>query len=181
MTTTTDIAASAVDTVSHVASSVENSPVAASAVNAVEHAAAVAQPVLTQALANLINKTVEAAQAGGQFLVDQVPDVIRQLLLYKAVESGLLCLLGLAMAVFGLAGVLITRKKTLSKAAGWLDGYGEWSGWTIVCMLCCLGFLVAGVSLAFLDWDWLEILLAPKLYLIEYATSLFRAIHNGGS
>jgi hypothetical protein len=156
--------------------------VAASAVAAISNAASVTQPVLTQALANLINKTVEAAQAGGQFLVEQVPDVIRQLLLYKAVESGLLCAFGLTMLVTGITGILFTRNKFLSKVKGWTDRYGDgYSDWACLINVVSVCLILAGAIVTFINWDWLEILLAPKLYLIEYATSLLQALRNGGS
>jgi hypothetical protein len=156
--------------------------VAASAVDAVSKAASVAQPVLTQALANLINKTVEAAQAGGQFLVDQVPDVIRQLLLYKAIVSGLLCLLGVILLVTGIGLVLYIRKNVMAKTKGWVSGYyNEWSFWPCALTVLSVGCLVAGSAFAAINWDWLEIWIAPKLYLIEYATDLIKVATGHGS
>jgi hypothetical protein len=156
--------------------------VAASAVDAVSHAAAVAEPALLQALATMINKTVEAAQAGGQFVIDQVPDVIRQLLLYKAVESGLLCLLGITMVITGITGILYARKKIIGNTEGWVSAYykNTWSDWSCIIVWGSIFTLMGGIAVTALNWDWLEIVLAPKLYLIEYGVKLFQTVKNGG-
>jgi hypothetical protein len=103
-------------------------------------------------------------------------------LLYKAVESGLLCAFGLTMLVTGITGILFTRNKFLSKVKGWTDRYGDgYSDWACLINVVSVCLILAGAIVTFINWNWLEILLAPKLYLIEYATSLLQALRNGGS
>lgn len=141
--------------------------------DAVQNALNVAQPALTQALANLINSSVEAAQKGGEFLAAQLPDVIRQLLLYKAASSGILCLFGFVLIIAGLVNMYCIRKLFLE--GSYKERYGDLSSWGYFRAFLTVFALVFGIVVFFTSWDWLEILLAPKLYLLEYATDLIKA------
>ena len=151
---------------------------------------------LDEALARLINRSVDAAEsvAGGisqatgdatAFLVAEIPDVIQQLLVWHAIES----------LVWFLSGLLLL-------ASPWLvywrwGGRGEPTGETdykgeamyretlthyrdgTVHFDAVFGLVLAGavttlvgLLLILSNLDWLKILVAPKLYLLEYARVL---------
>ena len=119
---------------------------------------------LQQALLMILNQTVDAVKAGTTFLMAQLPDVIQQLLIWKAVESGIW---------FGL-GVLTTGLAVY----GWVKVRKFWLGDSIdMCAMLVITSLIlstAGLCTLFHNLTWLQILVAPKIYLIEYAASLVK-------
>jgi len=125
---------------------------------------------LQQALATILNNTINAVQAGVSFLSEQLPDVIRQLLLWHAVRSGvfftLYLVLSIVCAVLGYKGI----KKALSDDSS--------DGDTDFIIFLCGGISLVGsvifMCLVFHTIEWLQIIVAPKLYLIEYAASLVK-------
>lgn len=132
---------------------------------------------LQQALAAILNKTMAGVEAGVSFLSAELPDVIQQLLIWKAAQSLVISIGGLLLVV---ATSVFVRKQ--SRRIKNQDGYGyranlvfDGSGDVHPGIIGVIfgaafgwGFGVAGM----LDLTWLQIWLAPKIYLIEYAASL---------
>jgi len=151
---------------------------------------------LDEALARLINRSVDAAesvagdisQATGDataFLVAEIPDVIQQLLVWHALESLIWFLPGLLLIAapwfvywkwggrgepgepyYGEARYVETlTHNRLGEVDG--DGMGP-------LMLGGGVATVMGFTLLMNNLEWLQILVAPKLYLLEYARVLLR-------
>ena len=152
---------------------------------------------LDEALTRLINRSIDAAEsvAGGiseasgdatAFLVAEIPDVIQQLLVWHAIESLIWFLPGLLLIAApwfvywkwggrGKPGAPRydgepSFEPTFTHYAnGEVDGDGMGP--------LVLGGVVAtlaGFALALNNLEWLQILVAPKLYLLEYARVLLR-------
>ena len=151
---------------------------------------------LDEALARLINRSADAAEsvAGGisqatgdatAFLVAEIPDVIQQLLVWHAIESLIWFLPGVVLMVlpwfvywkWGGRGKLgepyygeARYVETLThNRLGGIDQDGM-----LALTLGGTGATLAGFSLAMNSLEWLQILVAPKLYLLEYARVLLR-------
>ena len=127
---------------------------------------------LQEALLNILNNVTQSVENGVSFLSEQLPDVIHQLLLWKAVESGIhfvillaLCIgLGIAACKFLKAGREYKPKNACDdKAIGYFLLFG------ITLFIACVAFVFASNQL-----EWLKILIAPKMYLIEYAAQLVK-------
>lgn len=133
----------------------------------------------TEVLLGLIQKASDGVDSAVAFSQAQIPDVISQLLLWNAVASGILCILGIALVVIPLI-TLYWLTRQLSNKAGWAhDKRYEttsnlWDG--LFCSNLFIGgiTIIAGVVIAAKNFDWLKIWLAPKLYLLEYAASLLK-------
>lgn len=111
-----------------------------------------------QALVELINRSFSAVDAVVAFTKEQLPDVIYQLLLWKAVQSFLWFVFCVAVIV---ASCVIAKKHSKStNGFSWFP-CGVASFFSLV-ILCKAGM------------DWLQIWLAPKLYLLEYASQLVK-------
>lgn len=150
---------------------------------------------LQKALAEIINGALSSAAAAKDFVLAELPDVVQQLLLWKAVESGL-------FFVFWLASLLLLLwviKRKSSIITGNLDdgerqrlnhllaiGYARRTvgedieydslrrrGNPIIGIICGLGLSVCLIGLS-CSLAWLKIWLAPKVYLLEYAASLVK-------
>jgi hypothetical protein len=145
---------------------------------------------LQQALAALLNKTVAGVEAGTAFLQAEIPEVIQQLLMWKAVSSMLIFALTAMAFIFCIVKlkpwvatfVEYHRGSTLYyNNSGALEAEGRaimrekagslpfCVGWAIAVFISGLIFLLDGLAAGGAA---LQIWIAPKIYLIEYAASL---------
>ena len=124
---------------------------------------------LQNALAEILIKATETAEVAGAFVVAELPDVVQQLLMWKMVESIAMCLVGVLILIP--SAVLLYRG--ITSKIPYFDQNDEP---TAKMALTIIGGLAAilpgGFGFAALNLDWLQILIAPKIYLIEYAASL---------
>lgn len=121
-----------------------------------------------QALAQLLERAVSGIDATVAFSQAQIPDVVEQLLVWHTVHSLVWC----AAAVITLLPVCIywpwaaslwRRDRICDHESFWLLIFGSIG--TVVLLF---------LSLVFFDLSWLKIMLAPKLYLLEYAAELVK-------
>lgn len=132
---------------------------------------------LQQAVANIINKATAGVDTAVSFLSTQIPDVIHQLLLWKMVVSslefgfGILILLSMFVFIYR-----ILKSKPNGPTESWCWDYyaradvHELSGIGLVLIFCCLA--IGAVACFLINFTWLQILIAPKIYLLEYAASI---------
>lgn len=155
--------------------------------NSADQAAGVVDKVVTkaldplsEALTKIIDATVHAGQIGVNFLSEQIPDVIHQLLLWKAIQSFIPFMFGIFMIIGGLLGVVYVIKMYKKNAAEYdlrrpnglgYDAFVEW-----ILGLACVLVVFCGFMLSANRMDWLQILVAPKIYLIEYAAHLYHTM-----
>lgn len=120
-------------------------------------------------LVDLLQKASNGIDSAVSFSQAQIPDVVHQLLLWKAASSALFQAFILAFLIFYAWSSVKAIKKV---ANGTLDDAGD-----TICILWTIFGGVSGLILFICFWfnfDWLKIWLAPKLYLIEYAASLVK-------
>lgn len=117
----------------------------------------------------ILQDAVAKAAQGAEFLKDQVPDLVQQLLHWKLAESLLSALfIGLGIIAFLLIAKFIWRKAGEEPGSDWYFG---------ATMFTVLGGFASCVSLIFLAGcllESVEILVAPKVWLLEYAAHLVR-------
>lgn len=124
---------------------------------------------LQKALAAILTKTTQAAEAGVSFLSQQLPEVIQQLLIWKAVESGIVFVVLLVVAI--VTAKLSMDKVKEGRAYKPKSHYDDASH--IYAFAFLWGSIAVGAGLLLTSaLAWLQILVAPKVYLIEYAASL---------
>jgi len=128
---------------------------------------------LQQALASILNKTVTGVEAGVAFLSAEVPEVIQQLLYWKLAQAALVMVLAAAFLItFYRKGKVIMAAE---KGSFWQESYGGatgpavmfWMVGTVLGAFSTVGFIASAFRV-------LQILVAPKIYLIEYAASLVK-------
>lgn len=127
---------------------------------------------LQLALSGLLQQAISAVEKGATFLSGQIPDVIQQLLLWKFVSSGLVCLFGIAILILCIVVEVKGFKYTLKvcKESAY-DKEANWVVWMVAHLVYVgiLPLLAAAINLV-----WLKIWIAPKVYLIEYGLTLFK-------
>jgi len=123
---------------------------------------------LELALINVIEKTTSGVEQGVKFLSEQTPDIINQLLLYK------MCFYTIVPVVFITLSVVfwgIFFKNI--KDTEYNTEYNTKQ--EVICIFTgILGFITTMASLFSMNLKWLQIIIAPKLYLIEYAAELIK-------
>lgn len=121
---------------------------------------------LDSVLIDAIQKTQGAIGEATDFVLAQAPELIQQLLLWKATESFIEMAIGIAIAVWT---VVFVKKMVLVYKE---DSPHEWGILTtMTIMAACIPM---GISLAIINLTWLKIWIAPKLFLLEYAASLIK-------
>jgi hypothetical protein len=140
-----------------------------------------AEPItLKEQAFQMLQSLIATATQAGDFIKEQMPLVIKELLSYYAVLywGGVLLLLAMVIAL-PLAGMWASRKwagkEKARKESGTRSYDEDNSGWLamgITCWIlgfgCFIGLVVGALPAA------LKITLAPRIWLIEYAASLVR-------
>ena len=133
---------------------------------------------LQNAVSNLITQSISAFQQGATFLNEQIPDVIHQLLMWKAIGSFL------HFFLIGIIGTILLIYFNYKQFKFWTTPIteGYWKGQPRIeeeiGPLVMLNFLQIALLIilynAITNLDWLQIWIAPKLYLIEYAKTFLK-------
>lgn len=100
-----------------------------------------------------------------ELIISELPEVIQQLLFWKSIESAAYCLISIVLSVVTYYGARFTIASCKSTRYG-KESYDE-----IVGLNAFWAFMLIPI-IAFMSLDWLQILVAPKVYLIEYAALL---------
>lgn len=114
-----------------------------------------------------LNGIIETAAQIKQFSLEQIPDILNQLLMYKLAE---------AIAVIVVSIILIILSYVwFAKLAGQGKEYGMYKDSKIIAAIIGGGISVFSLGyIIFAIFDILKITIAPKLYLIEYAARLIK-------
>ncbi len=117
-----------------------------------------------QALVEILNKAVEV----GDFMTEQAPLVVQELLAYKTV-SHLATLVVLAIGSILLASVAKWSFREI-KSEKHYDAGGYWI------LMCASGFFSSLMLLGAIDnlLQTVKVFVAPRVYLLEYAAELVR-------
>lgn len=116
-------------------------------------------------------KMLEGVEKGSEFVVEKAPEVVQQLLTWEFVYSlttfiaAAISLLGLSFLAFKHARDSTDRETWFGRIVYATDGF-IYLFYTLAFIPC---FFVSAIAL---DITWLKILLAPDLYLLEYAAKL---------
>lgn len=127
---------------------------------------------LQKALGALLNKVNNGIDTAGEFLASELPDVIQQLLMWHGVKSFIVFVVCLSVILLSIT--MCTKAfKNRSVEGHWACsdsryGYMGFEGF-LVCTLSVFSIVPALVNM---NIAWLQIWVAPKIWLIEYAAKL---------
>lgn len=127
---------------------------------------------LQKVLADIITRVTSGADAAIQFGKEQIPEVLKQLLIWNFTFSFLIWFSATAVIV----GYIIWM---LTKFRWWFKNQRSTTtelDAAVITITGIWGFI--SFIMIFVFWcnlDWLKIWVAPKLYLLEYAASLIKS------
>lgn len=121
---------------------------------------------LQNALAELLGKTIDGIDSSVAFMQSELPDVISQLLTWYAVKGFIYFILSILI----IAAWLVVTKFALKKTSEWRN----YDGVDIIFMYAMGGAPSVFVSGLLFNLDWLQIWIAPKIWLIEYSANLVK-------
>ncbi|AYL52671.1 MULTISPECIES: hypothetical protein [Citrobacter] len=132
-------------------------------------------------LIELLQKASDGIDSAVSFSQAQIPDVIHQLLVWSSVQSALFQVFGLLFLI-GAMKLPGFARRARKNGETWTAHDGkpndEWFISSFSYDMCTVAAPIAGtifgILMITLNFDWLKIWLAPKLYLIEYAASLIK-------
>ena len=133
---------------------------------------------LENALVEIIEKANSGLDAATEFVMAELPEVVQQALTWYFVESLIFSIVGLLLLMFSYKALKIQYDllyKKDGKLRDWADdGYGMSGPAFVYSALTVIldAFLIIFAITNALSFTWLKILIAPKLWLIEYASKL---------
>lgn len=117
-----------------------------------------------EVLATVLQKAMEVAEKTGDFVTEQAPDVVQQLLVWKLASAVLVA--AVSLLLFALLARLAYR------ATKWDDVDLDFQSMAVAFSL--VGAAMCGSVGAHSAMTALQIWLAPKVYLIEYTANLIK-------
>ena len=115
---------------------------------------------LESAVIGIIEKATTGIDKATDFLSAELPDVVNQLLAWNTFSSSIWfaigCFIILAGLIFPIVVFIRSDDNELKHAALWVG----------------LVVVIIGAVFAACNMDWLQIMIAPKVWLIEYAAGL---------
>lgn len=127
---------------------------------------------LQKALGELLNKANNGIDTAGEFLAAELPEVIQQLLMWHGVYNFVVFCVGVILISSSIPLFVKAAKGRLTEGhwAYAKSAYDEMS----FLGLCAFMFSVCGFAIgaAIINFQWLKIWIAPKVWLLEYAAKL---------
>lgn len=130
-----------------------------------------ATSVLEQTVVDVINKSVSSLEKGAEFLAGQLPDIAEQYLKWKFVWACVelvMCVLALFIVFFPLKSWVNSLWEKEKKERTYPDPFPYWFPYSVGAFGICLVLIPRSICNLY---AMVQIYIAPKVYLIEWAKS----------
>lgn len=124
---------------------------------------------LQNALVEILNKAISGIDSSVEFMQAELPDVINQLLLWYGIKGLIMCSVG-AILLLVMIKIDIFAFKRMSNS-GDFDAFELGIFYGAVGSVARLVYLF---PLGMMNLEWLQIWIAPKIWLMEYAADLVK-------
>ena len=123
-------------------------------------------------LAEILKKGLETAEKTGNFIVEQAPDLIKQFLIWKTVEYSIYVIMGISLIIYFYRWTKKVSKEMKENEYDFEDYFMDSVSSTFIAIgqmtILIVGVLLISENLHSL----IQIVFAPKIYLIEYTANL---------
>lgn len=126
-----------------------------------------------EAIAKVLETALNGLQKTGEFVVEQAPDVVRQLIAFHTAYYVLFVALAVVWYVVGYTVTYQIVKRRKAYIAKREYHYSDTVGYEISGAFCAVGTTLGATAMLCTNViNLLKITLAPKVWLLEYAASL---------
>jgi len=124
---------------------------------------------LQNALVEILIRAISGIDSSVAFMQAELPDVVHELLLWYGVKGILMCFIGVTLIVAMVKVDILAFKK--------MRNSGDFDFMDVAFFYGAIGSIVRLVYLfpiGMLNLEWLQIWIAPKIWLMEYAAELVK-------
>jgi hypothetical protein len=115
---------------------------------------------------------VEQLERGAAFAGEQIPLVLQEVLLWHSIRSGIIFVVGAAVLISSIYVAYKMIMKSIADNENRTRLHKDYLGLCFPAGLIAFLGGIAGLVMTIGNLTWLQIIIAPRLYLIEWATSL---------
>jgi len=113
---------------------------------------------MNKELKELLSKAIKVAEETGNFVIEQAPDLLREFYVWEVVKLSLIVIFSLIAFITGVRAYIISERK----------GEDIFDFDLLYILTFIFGVPVGGTAFIISLFELLNILIAPKLYLIKY-------------
>ena len=119
-------------------------------------------------IAEILKKGLEAAEKSGNFVIEQAPDLVKQLITYKTIETSICVLIEITLMYLIFRYFKYLYKKNNENSDFITENEFHIGGIIInfVLSIFCFFAFIGDVSIL------IQLIFAPKIYLLEYIAKL---------
>ena len=135
---------------------------------------------LNEYLLRLLDQIDTGIVTTADFLSAEIPLYIQELLLWYGVKSAIMSATALIVIIATIItvykhsgkGEFIDSAKYYRKETLTHNKHGDVDGHAVLTFVCCVSITIFCVSI--MNLDWLQIWIAPRVWLLEYASSMVK-------
>ncbi len=115
-------------------------------------------------IAEILKKGLEVAEKSGNFVIEQAPDLVKQLITYKTIETSICVLIEITLMYLIFRYFKYLYKKNNEESYFMFDNEFHITGMIITSFIGIFLFFVFINDISNL----IQLIFAPKIYLLEY-------------
>ena len=119
-------------------------------------------------IAEILKKGLEAAEKSGNFVIEQAPDLVKQLITYKTIETSIYVLIEISLIYLIFRYFKYLHKKNNEDSDFIFDNAFHITGIIITSPMEIFLFFAFITDISNL----IQLIFAPKIYLLEYIAKL---------
>ena len=119
-------------------------------------------------IAEILKKGLEAAEKSGNFVIEQAPDLVKQLITYKTVETSICVLIEITLMYLIVIYFKYLHKKN-NEDSSFIEGNSFHIGGMLISLVVAIFMFIAFIADIS---NLIQLIFAPKIYLLEYIAKL---------
>ena len=119
-------------------------------------------------IAEILKKGLEAAEKSGNFVIEQAPDLVKQLITYKTIETSICVLIEITLMYLIFRYFKYLYKKNNEDSDFISDNEFHIAGIVLSLVVAIFMFIAFITDISNL----IQLIFAPKIYLLEYIAQL---------
>ena len=119
-------------------------------------------------IAEILKKWLEVAEKSGNFVIEQAPDLVKQLITYKTVETSICVLIEITLMYLIVIYFKYLHKKN-NEDSSFIEVNSFHIGGMLISLVVAIFMFIAFIADIS---NLIQLIFAPKIYLLEYIAKL---------